>query len=77
MFVSNFKILYLKRTMEAEWREYECAYCGERNESFIDPASGLKQSYVEDCEICCRPNVLNVRVDLENDDVTIEAVREE
>ncbi len=63
--------------MEAEWREYECAYCGEHNETFIDPTSGLKQSYVEDCGICCRPNVLRVIIDPGSDIVTIETVKEE
>ncbi len=77
LFVSDFKFLYLRRTMEAEWREYECAYCGEHNETFIDPAPGQKQSYVEDCGVCCRPNVLTVRIDTENDVATIEAAIEE
>ncbi len=76
MFVSDFKFLYLYPTMEAAWREYACAYCGELNETFIDPTSGLKQSYVEDCEVCCRSNLLTVRIDRDTDDVSIEVVRE-
>ena len=63
--------------MEAEWREYACAYCGETNETFVDPTAGLKQLYVEDCEVCCRPNVVKVSIMLEDASVDIEALIEE
>ncbi len=62
--------------MDVEWREYDCAYCGERNETSVDPSAGPRQSYVEDCQVCCRPNVVTVRIDPETDFVTVEAVRE-
>ena len=39
---------------------FQCAGCGEWNETFVDPSSGSKQSYVEDCQVCCKPNVLRV-----------------
>ena len=39
---------------------FQCAGCGEWNETFIDPSNGSKQSYVEDCQICCKPNVLRI-----------------
>jgi len=29
----------------------------------IDPAAGARQEYVEDCPVCCRPNLLTVTVD--------------
>jgi hypothetical protein len=32
-----------------------CPYCGEMNEIGLDPGSGPRQEYVEDCQICCRP----------------------
>jgi hypothetical protein len=32
-----------------------CPYCGEAVEIVIDPGSGPRQRYVEDCEVCCRP----------------------
>jgi hypothetical protein len=32
-----------------------CPYCGEQSEVAIDPGSGARQSYVEDCPVCCRP----------------------
>ena len=32
-----------------------CPYCGEEVTIGLDPDSGSVQSYVEDCEVCCRP----------------------
>ncbi|RZM81837.1 CPXCG motif-containing cysteine-rich protein [Leptolyngbya iicbica] len=43
--------------------EYRCAFCGELNTTFIDISAGLQQSYVEDCQICCRPNQLYIAID--------------
>jgi hypothetical protein len=39
---------------------YYCATCGERNDTSVDPSAGRSQSYVEDCQVCCRPNILRV-----------------
>lgn len=43
--------------------EYWCAYCGEPNLTFIDWSAGEAQSYVEDCQVCCRPNILSIYID--------------
>ena len=43
--------------------EYYCAFCGEPNTTFVDISSGMQQSYIEDCQVCCRPNILYVRFD--------------
>lgn len=32
-----------------------CPYCGESVVIALDPGSGTRQQYVEDCEVCCRP----------------------
>ncbi len=77
LFVSNSKILYLYPTMYAEVREYVCAYCGEVNETLVDPSAGAEQSYAEDCAVCCRPNVLSIRVGPSTGTIVIEAVIEE
>ena len=42
---------------------YACASCGEENEVFLDLSAGNKQQFVEDCVVCCRPNVLRIVVD--------------
>jgi len=34
--------------------EIQCPYCAERITVFVDP-SQERQSYVEDCSVCCRP----------------------
>ncbi|MCA8948357.1 MAG: CPXCG motif-containing cysteine-rich protein [Planctomycetes bacterium] len=40
--------------------DYVCAACGELIVIPIDPSAGEIQDYVEDCPVCCRPNVLRV-----------------
>jgi hypothetical protein len=40
-----------------------CPYCGEAVEIALDPGSGSRQSYVEDCEVCCRPWHVTVEYD--------------
>lgn len=39
---------------------FQCASCGELNETYVDASAGSRQSYVEDCQVCCRPNVLTI-----------------
>jgi hypothetical protein len=41
----------------------DCPYCGETNEISIDPSGGKRQSYDEDCQVCCRPWRVNVQID--------------
>lgn len=38
-----------------------CAWCGETTVVEVDPSAGPVQRYVEDCQVCCRPNILIVR----------------
>jgi len=63
--------------MDGALAEYACSYCGELNETLVDPTAGITQSYIEDCSICCHPNVLSVRLDALTGEVKIEARREE
>ncbi len=39
---------------------FQCAGCGEWNETVVDESAGRRQSYVEDCQVCCKPNLLTV-----------------
>lgn len=32
-----------------------CPYCGEAVELDADQSGGSRQSFVEDCPVCCRP----------------------
>jgi hypothetical protein len=49
---------------------YDCGYCGETNETSIDPTAGDSQAYTEDCTVCCRPNFLRIRI-LPDNEVSI------
>ncbi|NES80340.1 MAG: CPXCG motif-containing cysteine-rich protein [Moorea sp. SIO2B7] len=53
--------------------DYFCAFCGENNSTFVDLSAGMQQSYIEDCQVCCRPNLLYVRVDEDTLDVEIDS----
>ena len=44
-------------------QDVECPYCGALNEITIDPSGGASQSYVEDCQVCCRPWEVQVTID--------------
>ena len=48
----------------AEPVEIACPYCGETIEILVDP-SVESQSYIEDCQVCCRPMNLTVTFDEE------------
>jgi len=39
---------------------YICDSCGEEVVVPLDPSAGTTQSYVEDCPVCCNPNVIHV-----------------
>ncbi len=52
--------------------EYSCAYCGEVNITFVDLSLGSQQSYIEDCQVCCHPNVLYLNVDEETLEIEID-----
>jgi len=51
---------------------FQCAGCGEWNETTVDESAGSTQSYVEDCQVCCRPNVLRVQYDSTEQEFVIE-----
>ena len=40
---------------------FQCAGCGEWNETVVDESAGSTQRYVEDCQVCCKPNLLSIR----------------
>jgi len=42
---------------------FQCAGCGEWNETLVDSSAGMRQNYVEDCQVCCRPNLLEITWD--------------
>lgn len=53
---------------------YGCAFCGEDNEVLVDPSGGRRQTFTEDCAVCCRPNLITLV--FEGTDVRLEVVQE-
>ncbi|HEX6770587.1 MAG TPA: CPXCG motif-containing cysteine-rich protein [Acidobacteriaceae bacterium] len=45
--------------------KYQCAGCGQWNDTIVDESAGRRQQYVEDCQVCCKPNLLDVRWSME------------
>ena len=48
--------------MESE-ATYICDACGEEIVIPLDPTQGHSQQFVEDCPVCCRPNLLHVETE--------------
>ena len=61
------------RNLEMYAAGFQCAGCGEWVETSVDESAGSKQQYVEDCQVCCQPNVLTVRWDGSAKEFTIAA----
>ena len=45
---------------------FECPYCGVRIDVLIDPSDD-QQSYIEDCQVCCRPIEFAIATDPDGD----------
>ena len=56
---------------EVSEQALSCPCCGESISVLIDD-SLPEQSYVEDCEVCCRPIVLGISVEI-NGEVAVSA----
>ena len=51
-------MLPASETVFIEEIEVSCPYCGETITLLID-GSAPEQTYIEDCEVCCRPIVVS------------------
>jgi len=52
---------------------YICPSCGEEIIIPIDLTAGREQQYIEDCPVCCAPNIITVRLgDGEIADVSVQ-----
>jgi len=45
----------------SEFSRVDCPYCGELCEIAVDASAG-RQEYVEDCQVCCKPIQLSIRI---------------
>lgn len=52
--------------MHVSFTSIDCPYCGESIEMALDPSAG-DQDYIEDCQVCCRPIQVRLRVDFDGD----------
>ncbi len=51
-----------------------CPYCGESFDTLVDASAG-DADYVEDCQVCCRPIEVHLRV--EGDAVRLRVGRDD
>ena len=54
---------------------YSCAFCGEDNDVLVDPSGGRRQTFTEDCAVCCRPNLITLAFG-DDGTVRLEAAQE-
>jgi len=52
---------------------YTCIYCFQQNEVLVDMSGGTRQVYVEDCQVCCRPNRLHITIHPDLGEANVEA----
>jgi hypothetical protein len=54
------KLKRKRRRKSLDEGSYVCPTCGESIVIPLDPSGGDEQQYVEDCPVCCNPNVVHV-----------------
>ena len=54
-----------------------CACCGEENDITIDQLEGDNQEFVQDCSVCCRPNVIIARFNYHSNEFDLEVYQED
>jgi Cysteine-rich CPXCG len=52
----------------------ECPYCGEPFDTAVDLSAG-STSYIEDCQICCRPIELGIEISVNGELDSVSARR--
>jgi len=65
-----------KRRRPKEDASDVCDACGEEIVIPVDLSAGESQEYVEDCPVCCQPNIIHVEFD-ERSDVRVWAEGEQ
>ncbi len=50
-----------------EFVSVSCPYCGESAELDVDDSGATRQSYVQDCPVCCQPWQVEVTRDRDGD----------
>ena len=47
---------------------FDCPHCGDAMSARVDATGGKRQSFIQDCETCCRP--IQITVEFEDDEVS-------
>lgn len=55
----------------------DCPFCGEPDEIFVDLGGGERQTYTEDCPVCCHPRVIHVEPGEEPGEVSVWVERDD
>lgn len=50
----------MESNYSTETSDQFCPYCGEPIQLIIEPIEEEQQTYIEDCEVCCRPMVVQL-----------------
>ena len=45
-----------------QYEHFLCPYCGQTNELLVDVTGGTYQEFVVDCEVCCAPITVLLKV---------------
>jgi hypothetical protein len=54
-----------------------CPFCGEIDELAVDLGGGTRQTYSEDCAVCCRPRMVHVEPGDDPGEVNVWLERDE
>lgn len=52
----------------------DCPYCGESLEILIEPLAD-QQRYIEDCQVCCQPILIEITPDFEGNKPFLRCLR--
>jgi len=58
-----------------QYDSFQCPYCGETNELLVDVSGGPNQQFVVDCEVCCAPILVRLKI-RGQDVISIDVERE-
>jgi transcription elongation factor Elf1 len=61
----------IKNRRQRASRRVACPFCGETEELYVDLGGGRRQTYTEDCPVCCRPRVVHVEPSHEEGEVDV------
>ena len=50
----------------------QCPYCGEQMNILVDDSAG-SQHYIEDCQVCCAPIEISLKMDVTGEILEIQA----